>query len=48
MSWWLAMTVAIIYGMVAVGEYRVGNWPMVITFGAYAVSNIGLMGVLKG
>jgi len=38
----LIIVVAIIYFYVAVEQALKGNIPMLVTFGAYAISNIGL------
>jgi hypothetical protein len=38
----LIILVAVIYFYVAIEQAMKGNLPMLITFGAYAISNIGL------
>lgn len=42
MSAWLIALTGGIYGAVAIDMALRGNWPMVIVYGGYAFSNIGL------
>ena len=42
MSYYLILTVMVIYAYVAVDQYAKGNWPGVVVWGAYAVANAGL------
>jgi hypothetical protein len=48
MSGWLIIITALIYGAVAIDQYRLGNAAMVVVYASYACSNIGLyMAVTK-
>lgn len=38
----LVLLVGVIYLVVALDLLRVGNYPMALVFGAYALSNVGL------
>ena len=42
MSSWLIAVVGLVYAYIAFEQYSKGNAAMAITFGGYAVSNIGL------
>ncbi len=42
MSSWLIALVGVVYAYIALEQYLKGNSAMAITFGGYAVSNIGL------
>lgn len=42
MSSWLIAVVGVVYAYIAFEQYAKGNTAMAITFGGYAVSNIGL------
>ena len=43
MSQWLIALVALIYAVVAFDHARRGDFPLALTWAAYAVANIGLM-----
>jgi hypothetical protein len=38
----LIVVTAVIYAFVAVDMLNRGNWPLSLTFAAYAISNVGL------
>ena len=42
MSSWLIAVVGFVYAYIAFEQYTKGNTAMAITFGGYALSNIGL------
>jgi len=42
MSWWLILSVMLVYASVGVLEFIKGNYPMTIVWFGYSVSNIGL------
>lgn len=42
MSSWLIALVGFVYAYIAFEQYTKGNTAMAITFGGYALSNIGL------
>lgn len=47
MSTWLIAGVGLVYAAVALDQWLKGNAGMAITFGGYALSNIGLMMAVK-
>jgi hypothetical protein len=42
MNAWLIALVGIIYAVIAVDSYRLGNTSLAIVFAGYAFSNVGL------
>jgi hypothetical protein len=43
MSAWLVLIVGVLYAGVAVDQALKGNWPDVLIWGAYCVSNLGFL-----
>ena len=43
MSFWFLVVTLIAYTGVAFSEIQKGNYPMVLVFGAYAISNVGFI-----
>lgn len=38
---------ALLYAVAAIDEALTGRWPMAVVFAAYALANVGLMGVVR-
>jgi hypothetical protein len=47
MSVGLVIVTALIYLYVAIDQFQKGNWPMAITYFAYALANVGLVFAVK-
>lgn len=47
MSGWLVGAVTLVYAYISVEQFFKGNPSMGITYGGYAIANIGLLWVIK-
>lgn len=46
-GFWLLIAITVAYAVVGIDLWRLGNHPMGLVFGSYALANIGLLWSMK-